>query len=207
MINKRKIYILGIAIILGAFIVIESRSFDVVNDIILRDSKSDVFKEIKVLKEENQDLRDEISELDSTLSSLSNQDSAVKTIQDEIEKYNKISGEYIVYGPGISVSINGKITSPWMVDLINELFHAGAQAVSVNGIRITNESSGFDTLPKGQIYLNGTILSPPYVFNAIGEAITLKNALSAIGGIFDRIKATFGGISISLEQKDVVEIK
>jgi len=207
MINKRKFYILAIAIILGSFIIIESRSFDVVNDIILRDSKSDVFKEIKVLKEENQNLRDETKDLETSLAGLSDQDLAVKTIQDEIEKYNKLSGDYTVYGPGLSVSINGKITSPWMVDLINELFHAGAQAVSINGIRITNESSGFDTLPKGQIYLDGTILSPPYVFNAIGEAITLQNALSASGGIFDRIRATFGGISIAIEQKDVLEIK
>lgn len=207
MINKRKIYILVIAVLLGSFIIIESRSFDVVNNIILRDSKSDVFKEIKVLKEENQNLRDEIKDLENTLLGLSNQDLAVKTIQDEIEKDNKLSGDYAVYGPGVSVSVNGKITAPWMVDLINELFRAGAQAVSINGIRITNESSGFDTLPKGQIYLDGTILSPPYVFNAIGEAITLQNALSAAGGIFDRIKATFGGVALTLEQKDVVEIK
>ncbi|MCK9186324.1 DUF881 domain-containing protein [Candidatus Gracilibacteria bacterium] len=205
--NQRKIYILIIAILLGSLIIIEGRSFNVVNDIILRDSKSDVFKEIKVLKEENQNLRDELNELEKTLSRLSDQDLAVKTIQDEIDKYNKLSGDYAVYGPGISISIGGKITSPWMVDLINELFHAGAQAVSINGIRITNESSGFDTLPKGQIYLDGTILSPPYVFNGIGEAITLKNALNASGGIFDRIKATFGGISITLEQKDVLEMK
>ncbi len=207
MINKRKIYIFVIAILLGSFIIIEGRSFDLVNNIILRDSKSDVFKEIKVLKEENQNLRDEAKDLENTLASLSDQDSAVKTIQDEIEKYNKLSGDLSIYGPGISISVNGKITSPWMVDLINELFHAGAQAISLNGIRITNESSGFDTLPKGQIYLDGSILSPPYVFNAIGEAITLKNSLSATGGIFDRIKATFGGISLSLEQKDVLEIK
>lgn len=206
MMNKRKIYILIIAILLGGFIVVEGKSFDVVNNIILRDSKSDVFKEIKVLREENQNLRDEIKDLEGTLVSLSNKDLAVKTIQDEIEKYNKLSGEYAVYGPGVSISISGKITAPWMVDLINELFHAGAQAVSINGIRITNESSGFDTLPKGQIYIDGTILSPPYVFNAIGEAITLNNALGAIGGIFDRIKTTFGGVSILLEQKDVLEI-
>ena len=207
MINKRKIYILVIAIMLGSFIVVESKSFNVVNNIILRDSKTDVFKEIKVLKEENQNLRDEIKDLENTLLSLSDQDLAVKTIQDEIDKYNKLSGDYTVYGPGVSISASSKITAPWMVDLINELFHAGAQAVSINGIRITNESSGFDTLPKGQIYLDGTILSPPYVFNAIGEAITIKNALSASGGIFDRIRATFGGVSVSLEQKDVVEIK
>ncbi|MDP2642469.1 MAG: DUF881 domain-containing protein [Candidatus Peregrinibacteria bacterium] len=204
--NKRKIYILIIAILLGSFIVIEGRSFDIVNNIILRDSKSDVFKEIKVLREGNQNLRDEIKDLEATLSSLSDKDLAVKTIQNEIEKYNKLSGEYAVYGPGVSIAISGKITAPWMVDLINELFHAGAQAVSINGIRITNESSGFDTLPKGQIYIDGTILSPPYVFNAIGEAITLNNALGAIGGIFDRIRATFGGVSIVLEQKDVLEI-
>ncbi|PIZ76609.1 hypothetical protein COY05_00710 [Candidatus Peregrinibacteria bacterium CG_4_10_14_0_2_um_filter_38_24] len=204
--NKRKIYILIIAILLGSFIVIEGRSFDIVNNIILRDSKSDVFKEIKVLKEGNQNLMDEIKDLEATLSSLSDKDLAVKTIQNEIEKYNKLSGEYAVYGSGVSISVSGKITAPWMVDLINELFHAGAQAVSINSIRITNESSGFDTLPKGQIYIDGTILSPPYVFNAIGEAITLNNALSAIGGIFDRIRATFGGVSIVLEQKDVMEI-
>ncbi|MFA6305930.1 MAG: hypothetical protein WC651_04390, partial [Candidatus Gracilibacteria bacterium] len=104
MINKRKIYILVIAIVLGSFIVVESKSFNVVNSIILRDSKTDVFKEIKVLKEENQNLRDEIKDLENTLLSLSDQDLAVKTIQDEIDKYNKLSGDYTVYGPGVSIS-------------------------------------------------------------------------------------------------------
>ena len=49
------------------------------------------------------------------------------------------------------------------------MFNSTAQAVSINGIRITNQTAGFDVLPKGQIFLNGSILTYPYIFEAIGE--------------------------------------
>ena len=104
------------------------------------------------------------------------------------------------------MTLDGKFSTPWMIDIVNELFNSGAQAVSVNGIRIVNKTSGFDTLPKGQILLNGSILSSPYTVNAIGESSTLATLIQSPGGIFDRLKKAFPTLKSTITTKDIIQM-
>ena len=90
---------------------------------------------------------------------------------------------------------------------MNEFFNLGAQAVSVNGIRIINKTAGFDTLPQGQILLNGSILSPPYTFNALGESSTLKSLLESPGAFIPRLKISFPGIKVYVSTKDIIQME
>lgn len=191
---------------LGFFITTQDRSFDNINEIILRDNQSNIFQEIMILKEKNEDLGVEIAELNSTLEQLADQNLALFAIQEEIYKYQKLIGESPIFGPGLEVTIDGKISTPWIIDLLNELLSTGAQAVSLNGIRITNSSVGFDVLPQGQILLDGTILSQPFVFGAIGESSTIINVLELPGGIFDRFEAAFPGLKIETEKKEFIQM-
>lgn len=195
------------AILLGVFIGIQSRSFEDLNAILARDMNSNVFQEIKILKDENEDLKAEVKELEEIIVHVKDQDLALKTIEDEIEKYRKFSGETPIFGPGINLKINGAITTPWMTDLINESFNSGAQAVSVNGIRLTNKTAGIDTLPHGQMVLNGSILSPPYDFKAIGESSIMETNLTISGGILSRLKDAFKALQIEIIRKDVIQIE
>lgn len=204
--SERKIYILITAVLLGFFAIVQSRSFDTVNELLQRDSSSNIFQEIQMLKDTNVDLKKETEELENTIKQLTDQGQALNAIQEEIDKYTKLSGKSSIFGPGISVEINGKTTTPWVIDLINELFNSGAQALSVNNIRVINRTVGFDTLPKGQILLNGSILSAPYVFNAVGEPSSLANILDLPGGIFERMKKTFPEAKISIVKKEVIQM-
>lgn len=203
---ERKIYILVTAALSGFFVIVQSRSFDTVNELLQRDASSNIFQEIQILKDTNSDLKKETGELENTIKQLTDQGQALNSIQEEIDKYAKLSGKSSVFGPGVSVEINGKITTPWVIDLINELFNSGAQAVSVNNIRIINRTVGFDTLPQGQILLNGSVLSAPYVFNAIGEPSPLANILDLPGGIFERMKKTFPEAKISIVKKEIIQM-
>lgn len=205
MTDKKKIYILVTAVLLGFFAVVQSRSYENV-DFLLRDAESNIFQEIRILKQKNEDLKSEISELELTLSQLADQNLALKAIEDEIKKYRKLSGGLSIFGPGLTVTIDGTITTPWIVDLVNDFFSSGAQAVAVNGIRLANPTTGFDTLPQGQILLNGSILSPPYVFDVIGESSSLKNILEVPGGVFDRLKSAFPGVKIETVSKDIIQM-
>lgn len=205
MTDKKKIYILVTAVLLGFFAVVQSRSYGNV-DFLLRDAESNIFQEIRILKQKNEDLKSEISELELTLSQLADQNLALQAIEDEIKKYRKLSGGLSIFGPGLTVTIDGTITTPWMIDLVNDFFSSGAQAVAVNGIRLVNPTIGFDTLPQGQILLNGSILSPPYVFDVIGESSSLKNILELPGGVFDRLKSAFPGIKIETVSKDIIQM-
>lgn len=205
--HLNKVLIVFSALVLGFFIVVQLRSFENVNEIIFRDQESNVFQEIQILKDKNDNLLDEIAELENTISQLTNQNSALEAIDDEIAKYKKLTGDFPVFGPGITVTLDGGISTAWVIDLINEFFNSGAQAVAVNGIRITNKTLGFDTLPQGQILLNGSILSSPYTFDVIGESEVLMKVLDLPGGIFERLQSNFPGLEISMVRKEVIQMK
>lgn len=204
---KRKIYILITASVLGFFVIIQSRSFDTVTEILQRDTDSNIFQEIQILKDKNTDLRKEMEDLENTIKQITNQGQALNVIQEEIDKYTRLSGKSSVFGPGVSVEISGNISTPWVIDLINELFNSGAEAVAINGIRIVNGTLGFDTLPHGQILINGSILSSPYTFDAVGEPSSLAGIIDLPGGIFDRMKKTFPESKISIVEKEIIQLK
>jgi uncharacterized protein YlxW (UPF0749 family) len=69
----------------------------------------------------------------------------------------------------------------------------GAEAVSINNIRFIDVTNGFDTIPNGEIVLNGSILKAPYVFEAIGDKTTLKAALVQPQGILQRMSQNLTG--------------
>lgn len=204
--NIQKTYILITTLILGFFIAIQSRSFESVSNEFQRDVKSNIFQEIKILKEKNESLRKEAEDLEDNLNQFADQNSALSAVEAEIEKYTKLSGSTPVFGSGVSVTVSGQITTPWVVDLVNALFNADSEAVSVNGIRLTNKSAGFDTLPQGQILLNGSVLSPPYVFNALGESSNIISILELPGGIYSRLTAAIPGLKIDSITKDIIQL-
>ncbi len=205
--HVRKGLILLSTLLLGFFLVIQLRSFATVNEIIFRDQESNVFQEIQILKDKNDDLNDEVLELENNISQLADQNSALQAIDDEIAKYKKLSGDFSIFGPGITVTLEGNISTAWVIDLINEFFNSGAQAVAINGIRITNKTVGFDTLPQGQILLNGSILSPPYSFDVMGESEVLMTILELPGGIFERLQNNFPGLKIDMVRKEVIQMQ
>jgi uncharacterized protein YlxW (UPF0749 family) len=206
MVINQKYIISVVALIFGFLVVTQIKSFSGVNDIFVRDNQSNIFQEIKILKAKNEDLRKETEELETTLDQLDDQTLALSVIDEEINKYKKLSGKYPIFGPGVSITITGEITTPWVVDLVNEFFNSGAQSVSVNGIRITNQTSGFDTMPQGQILLNGSILSSPYVFNVIGDSSIIVDILELPSGIFERLVKTFPNTVIETTKKEVIQM-
>lgn len=205
--TKRRIYLTITALFLGLLISFQNRSLKDANDQLSRDTNSSVFKEMKNLKDKDSDLRGEIADLKKTLKELTDQKSALGAIKDQIEKYSKFSGRVDVFGPGLEIKIIGKLSTPWLIDSINEFFDSGADAISVNGIRITNKTIGFYTLPQGQILLNGSILASPYIINVVGESATLLKILEAPGGIFSRLTSTFPDLKIQTTKKEIIEMK
>ena len=79
----KKIYIVVVAVILGILIVAKVRSFAGINTLFVRDTQSNIFQEIMILKDKNEDLRGEVNALENTLLQLKNQNSALNTIDEE----------------------------------------------------------------------------------------------------------------------------
>lgn len=205
-VRRRQLSILLTAVLLGVLIVIQSRSFTDLTEVVGRDSRANAFSEIQILKKTNGDLQDEIVGLERELEKTNNQEKALEGVNQEIDKYKILSGQVDISGPGVDLKINSAVKAIWLTDIVNELFSAGAEAVSVNGIRLTDSNAGFDTIPNGQIVLNGSILKTPFEFTAIGDKKTLADSLSQPGGILQRLQQSFGTVDYTLDQVDLVKM-
>jgi len=202
--HERELSLLLTAVLLGFMIALQAQSFEDLGDVINRDSRADVFREIQILKNTNDSLEDEIDELGNQLERVSNNQDALESVREEIQKYEIITGRIDISGPGISLKIDGDTKSLWLTDTVNELFSAGAEAVSVNSIRLTNTTTGFDTIPNGQILLNSVILNQPYTIEAIGDKQVLESALIQPEGIIERMRRNVPDAVVEVQQKDLV---
>lgn len=205
--KKHQLSILLTATLLGILIIIQSRSFQGFSDVLSRNSRTDIFHELQILKQTNDNLRSEVGSLEEQIDRLSNNQETLDAIRSEVEKYELLTGRTNVSGPGVRMELRGNVRAIWLTDIVNELFSAGAEAVSVNSVRLTEKTSGFDTIPSGQIVLNGAPLQAPYVFSAIGDRQVLKAALQQPQGILERLSASERGIETVLEEKDLVTME
>jgi uncharacterized protein YlxW (UPF0749 family) len=201
------ILLLITGIVLGILVITQAKYFTNYVASVGRDSTENIFRKIQILKTSNDELEQEIDSLENQLEDLSSKAQALESIENEIEKNRIIAGEVDVSGPGIVFEIRNEIKNIWFTDIVNELFASGAEAISVNNIRLTDSSIGFDTLPNGQIMVNGVILNPPYTFAAIGDSEQLKQALESSLGLLDKMKATIENFDYSLKEKDFIKMK
>ena len=115
-----------------------------------------------------------------------------------ITKYTIIHGDTDVKGTGIIVRYypnetrndggkvkNADITKD-LVDLVNELKNAGAEAISVNDIRFTNTSS--IEMEKNNIMIDTQRITRPYIIKAIGNSDTMNSSLIRPGGTIELIR-------------------
>jgi len=206
-IKEREVSLLITSVVVGLLIAVQSRAFTDVSTVFGRDTRADAFRELQILKKSNEKLEDEISDLQSQLSKANDQEQSLKGIRDEIQKYQILTGRTDVSGPGLRVTLNGNVQDIWLTDMTNELLSAGAEAISINNIRLIDVTNGFDTIPNGEIVLNGSILKAPYVFEAIGDKTTLKAAIEQPQGILQRMSQNLTGVDVKVEEKDLVSME
>lgn len=90
-----------------------------------------------------------------------------------------------------------------LLELINELRNAGAEAVSVNGERIVN-TSDIAQISSTIIKVNSKNISSPYEIKAIGDETYLKSALTIKNGYYDvKIK---NGYEIKVVEENNIKI-
>ncbi len=201
------ILLLITGLVLGVLVITQARYFTNYVASVGRDSTENIFRKIQILKTSNEGLEEEVALLENQLEELSTKAQALESIKSEIKKNRIIAGEVDVSGPGIVFEIRNEIKDIWFTDTVNELFASGAEAISINNIRLTDSSAGFDMLPSGQIMINSVILNPPYTFAAIGDSEQLKQALESTLGLLDKMKANIEKLDYSLEEKDLIKMK
>ncbi len=127
-------------------------------------------------------------------------------IDKDLEESNMLLGKTDVVGEGIIVTLtnteNYEIRYAHLLELVNELRYAGAEAISINDARIVMTEIAETDI---RMLVSGQRVTSPYVVKAIGNQTYLSSTLSLKdSGFIDRYKAT--GMSISLETRKNIEI-
>src|SRR5262249_7829693 len=112
------------------------------------------------------------------------QSAALAAAQKQAEELSILAGSVPVTGPGIHVTVTEgprPVDVDAVLDTIEELRSAGAEAMQVNDkVRLVAQSS-VEAAPGG-LKIDGTTVTSPYTFDVIGDPHTLHGALTLVDG-------------------------
>jgi uncharacterized protein YlxW (UPF0749 family) len=155
-------------------------------------------------------LRAEIADLERTRDKLTSgvgQDAAaLEEARRREEVLAILAGTAAARGPGIVLTITDpdrSVTAEVLLDALQELRDAGAEAVQVGDVRLV--ASSYFTDAEGGVVVDGRLLSPPYRFVAVGDTHTLADAMTIPGGVIDVVAAKTNARAI-VERRDAVVV-
>jgi uncharacterized protein YlxW (UPF0749 family) len=129
---------------------------------------------------------------------------ALQETQRRADALRVLAGTTPVQGPGIKVRIDGQdaFFASDLLNTVQELRDAGAEAIEVNGVRVVVDTWFADD--GDGISVSGTRVGTPFLITAIGDPATMATALRIPGGIADTVKSQDGSLVIT--ERDQVEI-
>lgn len=183
--------------------------------------ESELKLELSNWREKYNELNEKYNEVSEKLDEYKNEkisdEKTAQLLNSELIQLNEALGKTDVVGEGIVIQINDKegsqleddvyvqrVTAEDLLLIVNELFGAGAEAISVNGHRIITTSSIFD-IGGEFIKVNGERILSPYVINAIGNPDYLKSAVSGKGSHLDALREIGHETSADINKKIRIE--
>jgi uncharacterized protein YlxW (UPF0749 family) len=174
------------------------------------ESEGDLTRILASLTTEADALRDEVSALKLQLvrleTSSARDQAGADAADDQLRSLQVLAGTVAVTGPGLVVTIEdtqAAVGYDTLIDVVQELRDAGAEALGINGQRI-GAASAFANR-KGGVSLDAVPLGPPYRVTAIGPATTLEGGLKIPGGASDALDS-LPGVHVEVERSAKVEL-
>ena len=162
-------------------------------------------------------LNTEVTDLQRTLTQLqasgSSDQAAIESARARLAALSILIGTVPATGPGVTLTIEDPaqgVAAETMLDVINELRAAGAEAMEVRGRNDGEQISvrvGVDTWvvgTRGALTVDSMALNPAYSVLAIGDPPTLAAAMNIPGGAMDSIERVGG--TMVVEQSDRVDV-
>lgn len=169
------------------------------------------------LKQTIKDSRERLAVLGRNTTAADAQHSSLSA---ELERQKVLAGVVPLTGHGVRVTLDDSATTSIPVDadlsdyivheyqlrdVLNLLWASGAEAVSLNDERIVATTSVYCV--GSTILVNNTRLSPPFVFQAIGDPAALESAIdgqSNLSALKARVKTY--GIQLTVSRQSVVDV-
>jgi uncharacterized protein YlxW (UPF0749 family) len=135
---------------------------------------------------------------DSLVSGSTSEAAAVRAAQERLDALGILAGTARAHGPGIQMTIvdtDAKVKAPLLLDAVEELRDAGAEAIQIGEVRVV-ASSYFGQSGSG-VEIDGTRLIAPYQILAIGDAQTMSSAMEIPGGLSENVRQLGATITIT----------
>jgi uncharacterized protein YlxW (UPF0749 family) len=195
--------------VLGLGLAIQVRSNN--GDSALRGARQeDLVRILDELDDRTQRLEDEKLRLEAQRTELENssdqaEEARRQTAQKE-QQLGVLAGTVAAKGPGIRLTIsdpNGAVEADMLLDAIQELRAAGAEAIQINDVRVVADTYVTDT--GGRVRIDGHRVRPTYRFKVIGEPQDLEPALNIPGGVVQTLEKEQATVSIERSEEIVVD--
>lgn len=207
------IVIFFITVVLIALIFIQFRTVEKTNSIGINSMQEEELRtEILEWKNKYEEVAERLNDnnlkIEEYTNIIQNNQQASELLNTELNEYNMLMGKTDVTGSGVLIvmtdSYERTYSSSNLVYLVNELKYAGAEAISINGQRITNFSD-IVTIQEKYMLINGERISGPYEVKAIGNKDRLLEILNfPVDGYIDNCKNQ--GYTISINAQDNIQI-
>ncbi|MEU6368762.1 DUF881 domain-containing protein [Streptomyces sp. NPDC046931] len=155
------------------------------------------------LQDEKQGLQDQQAELEN---SSDRAEEARKQTAEKEKQLGILAGTVAAQGPGITMTIGdtkGTVQADMLLDAIQELRAAGAEAIEVNGVRVV---AGTYLSDSGKsVSVDGNKITQPYRFKVIGKPQDLEPALNIPGGVVQTLEKEQATVAVDRSTKIVVD--
>lgn len=211
-----QISIAFVCLVLGILISVQFRTAEIYQQNLTPARVDELTRELNTVNAEKDALTEEVFSLREKLTNVRDNDEAMKDMQTELQKAQISAGMVPVEGPGVVLTLNDSSMSIQPGDnpnaqivhdydllvLVNELKASGAEAIAVNGQRLTSTS---EIRCAGTLILvNWNKIGPPFVIQAIGDPDMLESGLLLAGGHLEMLK--YLGLQTNLQKSEKVSL-
>lgn len=157
----------------------------------------------KRLEDEKRELEGHRTELET---SSDQREEARRQTEEKEAQLGVLAGTVGAEGPGITLTINdraGATDSDTLLDAVQELRAAGAEAMQINGVRVV--ASTYFSDKGGGVSVDGHKIGQPYRFEVIGKPKDLEPALNIPGGVVQTLKNKQATASVTRSEKITVD--
>ncbi|MHB1392288.1 MAG: DUF881 domain-containing protein [Clostridia bacterium] len=215
-------YLFALAVIIGFITTVQFKANTTYQGIVTIPKLLDLQNEIKNVEVENKQFNESISEQAERLAEykagVESTGSIFGLMQNELERIRNYSDYEKVQGPGIIITLNdsqqeiaeGEDVAWYLIhdidilEIVNELRMAGAEAIAINDERVTSSTSIRCGGPT--INIDGKRHAVPFVIKAIGDPKALEASALAPESYID-LYMSYSGIQVEIQKVEKLIIK
>ncbi len=201
-----------VCIILVAVFFVQIKTVNQVNETDIENLRqSELQEQLSSWKTKYEEVSEELDQTNSKIkeytTKIEDNEESSELLEEELERSKLILGTTDVTGDGVVIKLEDgeqKVTSSDLIQLVNDLWFAGAEAISVNGVRIVNMTEFVDVAEYIIVKPKQRIVAP-YVVKAIGDQTYLTSTLSLKNSGFIDLQNN-NGKKVTMEQQRNIKI-